>query len=51
MLGGAVLLMLIVAGVNVANLLLVRGLARRRELSVRAAVGATSSANPPTARH
>ncbi len=41
MLGGAVLLMLIVAGVNVANLLLVRGLARRRELSVRAAVGAT----------
>ncbi len=40
-LGGAVLLMLIVAGVNVANLLLVRGLARRRELSVRAAVGAT----------
>ena len=40
MLGGAPL-MLIVAGVNVANLLLARGLARRRELSVRAAVGAT----------
>ena len=51
MLGGAVLLMLIVAGVNVANLLLVRGLARRRELSVRAAVGATSRRHPPAARH
>jgi len=41
MLGGGVLLMLIVAGVNVANLLIARGLARRRELSVRAAVGAS----------
>jgi putative ABC transport system permease protein len=41
MLGGAVMLMLVVAGVNVANLLLVRGLARRRELSVRAAIGAS----------
>ena len=41
MLGGAVLLMLIVAGVNVANLLIARGLARRRELSVRAAIGAS----------
>ena len=41
MLGGGVLLMLIVAGVNVANLLIVRGLGRRRELSVRAAIGAT----------
>jgi predicted permease len=40
MLGGGVLLMLIVAGVNVANLLIARGLARRRELSVRAAIGA-----------
>jgi putative ABC transport system permease protein len=40
-LGGAVLLMLIVAGVNVANLLLVRGLAPPRELSIRAAIGAS----------
>jgi putative ABC transport system permease protein len=41
MLGGGVLLMLVVAGVNVANLLIARGLARRRELSVRAAIGAS----------
>jgi putative ABC transport system permease protein len=41
MLGGGVLLMLIVAGVNVANLLIARGLGRRRELSVRAAIGAS----------
>jgi putative ABC transport system permease protein len=41
MLGGGVLLMLIVAGVNVANLLMARGLARRRELSVRTAIGAS----------
>jgi putative ABC transport system permease protein len=41
MLGGGVLLMWIVAGVNVANLLIARGLARRRELSVRAAIGAS----------
>jgi putative ABC transport system permease protein len=41
MLGGGVLLMLIVAGVNVANLLIARGLTRRRELSVRAAIGAS----------
>jgi predicted permease len=40
MLGAGVLLMLVVAGVNVANLVLARGLARRRELSVRAAIGA-----------
>ena len=33
--------MLVVAGVNVANLLIARGLARRRELSVRAAIGAS----------
>jgi putative ABC transport system permease protein len=41
MLGGGVVLMLMVAGVNVANLLIARGLARRRELCVRTAVGAS----------
>jgi putative ABC transport system permease protein len=41
LLGGGVLLMLIVAGVNVANLLIARGLGRRRELSVRTAIGAS----------
>jgi putative ABC transport system permease protein len=41
MLCGGVLLMLIVAAVNVANLLIARGLARRRELAARAAIGAT----------
>lgn len=40
LLSGAVLLILLVAGVNMANLLLARGSARRGELAIRMAVGA-----------
>jgi putative ABC transport system permease protein len=43
LLGGAVALLLLIAATNVASLLFVHGLERRRELAIRAAIGATRS--------
>jgi len=43
LLGAAVAVLLLIAATNVATLLFVRGLERRRELAIRVAVGATRS--------